>query len=59
MIKFNEWVKEPENKTLLEENNVPVWIANQIWDAAKVAAADEYVDLLHKGVLCIKSDKHS
>jgi hypothetical protein len=50
---FKSWSEEPENKKLLKENNIPLWVANQIWDAAKVAAANEYVSLLHEGVLVI------
>lgn len=55
--KFSEWIKEPENKKLLENNNVPLWVANQIWDAAKVSAANEYVEMLHKGTLIINPNQ--
>jgi hypothetical protein len=53
MSKFADWKAEPENSKLLKSNKVPEWVANQIWDAAKVSAADEYIGLLQDGILII------
>jgi hypothetical protein len=54
---FNDWMKEPENKSLLEDNKVQTHIAQQIWDAAKVEAINEYMGLIISGKLKINLDK--
>lgn len=57
MSKFSDWKAEPENAKLLKDHHIPEWVANQIWDAAKVSAADEYIGLIQDGILIINKER--
>lgn len=54
---FKTWMQEPENKNLLEANNVPLHVAMQIWDAAKVEAVNDYMSLILTGKLIVNLNK--
>ena len=50
---FKEWASEKLNKEFLDHYNVDLFAAQRIWDAAKVAAANDLIQQVLDGTLIV------